>query len=209
VVAKNSVGDISIGVSESGDCWLYTGYNKPISIYTNGRERMQVASNGNVLIGTTDDNGAKLQVNGGISATALGQQLNSTWTDSKGNNRIWYGLDFSKLSDSISLAGYYGLLFKTAPTAKTIFDGGGVEINGDLHVTGNIIADGEVSAGGRAEEGGNAGSGAGAFHSESIAVGATQTTIAHGLGTDDIVVSIYEKDGVSGRWSIILPMWRL
>jgi hypothetical protein len=85
----------------------------------------------------------------------------------------------------------------TNPTEK-------LHVVGNLHVTGNIIADGEVSAGGRAEEGGNAGSGAGAFHSESIAVGATQTTIAHGLGTDDIVVSIYEKDGVSGRWSIIL-----
>lgn len=78
-----------------------------------------------------------------------------------------------------------------------------LHVVGNLHVTGNIIADGEVSAGGAAEEGGNAGGG-GAFHSESIAVGATQTTIAHGLGTDDIVVSIYEKDGVSGRWSIIL-----
>lgn len=80
-----------------------------------------------------------------------------------------------------------------------------LHVVGDLYVDGNIIADGEVSAGGRAEEGGGSSSGGGgAFHSESIAVGATQTTIAHGLGTDDIVVSIYEKDGVSGRWSIIL-----
>ena len=79
-----------------------------------------------------------------------------------------------------------------------------LHVVGNLHVTGNIIADGEVSAGGAAEEGSTSGSGAGAFHSDIIAVGATQTTIAHGLGTDDIVVSIYEKDGVSGRWSIIL-----
>lgn len=80
---------------------------------------------------------------------------------------------------------------------------GNMTIDGDLHVKGNIIADGEVSAGGRAEEGGNAGGG-GAFHSDTIKVDTTQKTITHGLGTDDIVVSIYEKDGVSGRWSIIL-----
>ena len=86
----------------------------------------------------------------------------------------------------------------TNPQAK-------LDVNGDVHVTGNLIVEGEVSAGGAGTEGGGSSSGGGgAFHSESIGVGATQTTIAHGLGTDDIVVSIYEKDGVSGRWSIIL-----
>lgn len=103
----------------------------------------------------------------------------------------------SKTSMLINSSGNVGI-GTTNPTEK-------LHVVGNLHVTGNIIADGEVSAGGAGEEGGGSSSGGGgAFHSEGIAVGATQTTIAHGLGTDDIVVSIYEKDGVSGRWSIIL-----
>lgn len=38
---------------------------------TNGSERMRIVQNGNVLIGSTTDNGSKLQVNGAMEATEL------------------------------------------------------------------------------------------------------------------------------------------
>jgi hypothetical protein len=142
-------------------------------------------SSGYVGIGTTNPS-ARLDVNGNILMPNY-SALMSRKTGGTAINLIYCGND-----DVIKIGGILPIKLQ-----------GNTTIGGDLHVTGNIIADGEVSAGGAAEEGGNAGGG-GAFHSESIAVGATQTTIAHGLGTDDIVVSIYEKDGVSGRWSIIL-----
>ena len=78
-------------------------------------------------------------------------------------------------------------------------------INGDLRVTGNIIAEKEVSAGGAGEEGsGGSSSGSGAFYSETIAVSTSSKSIAHGLGTEDIVVSIYEKNNASGKWEMVL-----
>lgn len=177
----------------------------PIALNPNG---------GNVLIGTTTDNGsgAKLQVNGGIGTSGeVFLNLNKS-IRMKGSNGTDYNVLFTAGTDLH--IGYDSPVMRFGVKKMFINSSGNVGIGtiepdeklhvvGNLHVTGNIIADGEVSAGGAAEEGGNAGGG-GAFHSESIAVGATQTTIAHGLGTDDIVVSIYEKDGVSGRWSIIL-----
>ena len=182
---------------------------------------MTIYNSGNILIGTTDDKGQKLQVNGNAKLDGY-LRANTIYL-----NRDSDGIEAFEFSN---VAGTNGLAIKAlggnaflsfwTNTAEGVtehmrINGRGnvgigtsnptekLHVVGNLHVTGNIIADGEVSAGGAAEEGGNAGGG-GAFHSEGIAVGATQTTIAHGLGTDDIVVSIYEKDGVSGRWSIIL-----
>lgn len=166
-------------------------------------------SSGNVLIGTTEDNGAKLQVSGdvqtnhikslsGLDITAHSEGEGSRLFLTTNSFRPW-GSDNGKID-----LGSPDIRWRTL-YAEGAYIAQGAIIKGDLHVSGNIIADGEVSAGGAGEEGGGSSSGGGgAFHSEGIAVGATQTTIAHGLGTDDIVVSIYEKDGVSGRWSIIL-----
>jgi hypothetical protein len=48
---------------------VYGGGAYPMSFYTNDAERMRITSTGNALIGTTSDNGAKLQVNGTANAT--------------------------------------------------------------------------------------------------------------------------------------------
>ena len=46
--------------------------NPDLFVYTGGSERMRITSGGNVLIGTTTDNGVdKLQVNGSVSATSF------------------------------------------------------------------------------------------------------------------------------------------
>ncbi|MBO5700379.1 MAG: hypothetical protein J6R57_03045 [Bacteroidales bacterium] len=55
----------ALGLTDGG-ALVYAYGNTPISMYTNGLERMRVLANGNVLIGTTEDNGGKLQVNGNI-----------------------------------------------------------------------------------------------------------------------------------------------
>lgn len=57
-----------------------------IRFYTNANnERMRISSNGNVLIGTTTDNGAKLQVNGGASfvlpTSAAGLPSGALWNN--------------------------------------------------------------------------------------------------------------------------------
>lgn len=127
------------------------------------------------------------------------------WIDPSGRSNLqssYAGLAANKSTYPIALNPLGGNVL--IGTITELNSGSKLQVKGDLYVEGNIIASKEVSAGGAGEEGSGSGSGAGAFHSESIAVGATQTTIAHGLGTDDIVVSIYEKDATSGLWSMIL-----
>ena len=63
-VGKRNTG---LGVTDGG-LLLYTYGNTPMSFYTNAASRMQITGDGNVLIGTTSDNGAKLQVEGNITA---------------------------------------------------------------------------------------------------------------------------------------------
>ena len=55
-----------LGATDGG-ALIYT-YGGPISLYTHGSSRMEILANGNALIGTTTDNGAKLQVNGTIDS---------------------------------------------------------------------------------------------------------------------------------------------
>jgi hypothetical protein len=51
--------------------------NIPLLFYTNDTERMRITSGGNVLIGTTTDNGARLQVNGITNSAGYRQDTGS------------------------------------------------------------------------------------------------------------------------------------
>lgn len=198
------------GACSAGGSTYICGTNVYLRYGSSPKTGLTLNSSGNVLIGTTTDNGAKLQVSGRVSIFDKDKDTSLLMQASQSGVMQILSLDVAQSQYNAMSFGYQHQLYLNSASSANRYVGINtnnpqyqLDVNGDLHVKGNIIADGEVSAGGRAEEGGNAGGG-GAFHSESIAVGATQTTIAHGLGTDDIVVSIYEKDGVSGRWSIIL-----
>lgn len=209
---------IVFGKSESNKNRAYIGYthnsdgsdSNAITFGFYGKDKIvNFLANGNVLIGTNTDNGsgARLQVAGNISlpnnhyiafSNTAKTPLYQLWMT--GNDVFFVGRgSVENGHDSV----YCGKTIRFSTGDSAWNNSASIDEEGNFHISGNLIVEGEISGGGRAEEGGTIGGG-GAFHSESIAVGATQTTIAHGLGTDDIVVSIYEKDGVSGRWSIIL-----
>ena len=61
ILYDDSDGSLTIGGGTS------TGY--PVKIFTGNTERMRITSGGNVLLGTTTDNGLKLQVSGDIFAS--------------------------------------------------------------------------------------------------------------------------------------------
>ena len=49
---------------KAGGLLLYVYGQRKMSFYTNSKNRMEISTNGNILIGTTTDNGYKLQVDG-------------------------------------------------------------------------------------------------------------------------------------------------
>lgn len=58
----------ALGLTDGG-ALVYAYGNTPISMYTNGLERMRVLGNGNVLMGTTIDSGARLHINTSVATT--------------------------------------------------------------------------------------------------------------------------------------------
>lgn len=62
-------GYIGRGAPNNNNIYLANYTNNAIIFVTNNITRASIEANGNVLIGTTTDNGAKLQVNGNLTAT--------------------------------------------------------------------------------------------------------------------------------------------
>lgn len=164
---------------------LQIGYDSPAIRF--GVAKMFINSSGNVGIGT-DNPVQLLDVRGNITIPNY-SALMSRNTDGTGINLIYAGND-----DIIKIGGALPILLNSDTT-----------VNGDLHVKGNIIADKEVSAGGAGEEGtGGGGSGALMWQEEFTPSASNSIPIAHGLGTENVVISLYEQDSESGRWVMCL-----
>ncbi|WP_207513816.1 hypothetical protein [Longitalea luteola] len=102
---------------QGGNTWGTTGYfgtrdNNHIDFYTNNTQRGRWTNAGNLLLGTTSDNGVKLQVNGGISlVNSSNDYLSST--------------RFPILIGDDAGAGGIGFLFDGDATGRLIRIGGG------------------------------------------------------------------------------------
>ena len=188
-------------------------------------ELLYVNKGGNVLIGTTsdDNSGAKLQVNGNISGKTLygtAIELSNTTpfidfhfnkSTSDHTSRIIEDAEGRLLLNNLFFVKYGSHAGVGALDSNYKFYVGGTfgvngnaTINGDLHVTGNIIADKEVSAGGASEEGGSSSGGGGNMVAQTLTKGRDSYSVSHNLDTKDVIVCIYEKDGNSDRWDMIL-----
>lgn len=160
--------------------------------------------NGNLLIGTTTDNGAKLQVSGKVN-TDTGYYIDTysalevyssslyvgyqTAVNGGIKTRIWGNdIEFS------NNAGQRIALFKNDKD---------IEIEGTLRVKGNIIADGEVSAGGAGEEGETESTGNASAWAQTFTPTNTTMPFEHNRATTDVIVQVYEKND-GGSWDMIL-----
>jgi hypothetical protein len=69
---------LKIGVTGTTETYIYSlEANDPLLFGTNNTERLRISSTGNLLIGTTTDNGQKLQVNGTALATKFQGAVNT------------------------------------------------------------------------------------------------------------------------------------
>ena len=176
---------------------------------------LTILNSGNILIGTTDDNGAKLQVAGSSYFSKTAEFKNAIfanrYSDSVGASIVinkggdYFGIGASA-SNSMNLAlGLTSDLNGTWKEEKIIIGSDTTTINGDLRVKGNIIADGEVAAGGAGTEGsGGSAGGSGNIVSLPLERGRNSYDITHGLDTWDVMVSIYEQNANDGSWDMIL-----
>lgn len=183
---------------------------------------------GNVLIGTTEDNGYKLDVNGKARFVnqacfdeAVEFKLASYSTMGEGSFLVRYyngSLQFSSRNTDGSLRGYpmqidwesgkalfnNEVQIKGAATLlSTLSVFSDTTINGNLHVKGNIIADGEVSAGGAGEEGETESTGNASAWAQTFTPTNTTMPFEHNRATTDVIVQVYEKND-GGSWDMIL-----
>ncbi len=120
--------------------WNTRGYQSTLGNF----EQMRLANNGNLMLGTTTDNGAKMQVNGGIWSTAFtlptgaaaGKVLTSdangvaTWQPATGGGAGSWTLAGNNLSNANT--GFIVIGGTTSPDAS--------DVNLKLAVKGNIYA---------------------------------------------------------------------
>lgn len=164
------------------------------------------SANGALHIGSSKKGGV------GASNASLSIGASSIISGNR-NNEVSLGSDSVRWSNVYSVFGNFS---SDVTINGKMFANAGAEINGDVEITGNLKVTGkisakkEVSAGGKGRpaaegEGGSTGSGnaTGLFDVKPISIGTTSVTLNHGLETEDITVSIYEKNE-GGKWSMIL-----
>lgn len=167
---------------------------------------------GNVLIGTTTDDGNKLQVIGGASFRSTTSWQNERAILNYAGLKL-YARDTGGYNQSISFLHYDGTIFaglfaagRRSLVVGTAQDAPWVTFAPDgVHITGNLIVDGEVSAGGAgAEEGTSGGGGSVDFHSEKFMPStSTLKEVNHNLGKD-VIVQVYEEGTVSDTWNLVM-----
>lgn len=190
-----------------------------LHLYVAGNTGTFFAANGNVLIGTTEDNGAKLQVSGNYRSISAYKQ-----TEQIEHSVLIYPENPFGLITRISTKGYVSLqpqrengseTFNLAlnplggnvliGTKDELKSGAKLQVKGDLYVDGNIIATKEVSAGGAGQEG-ESGDGGAEVISQQLAKGQSTYTITNTIKRSDIAVSLYEETVINSQtiWSLCL-----
>ncbi len=113
--------------------------NYPLTFLTNTTERMRIAANGNVGIGTTASD-QKLNISGSIYMVG-GDQTALTWTSSIGTHYV----KFDSAVNGLKLNGYDNVVIETGSGTERmrVTNGGNVGIGTNnpadkLHVVGNI-----------------------------------------------------------------------
>lgn len=202
-------------------------FNESVDIITTGNIGKYAPiynANGNVLIGTTEDKGAKLQVEGKVFVNRYGAENLSGGADivlnKAGNYYVGIG---SASSDKTSFAigrlstitdawvnedivisdnGYVKvdcpLIISGAVTMSST-----LSVDGNTHIKGNLIVDGEVSAGGAGQEGESGDGGAEVIDKE-LAKGQSSYTIPNTIGRSAVAVSLYEWNANNGSWDMCL-----
>lgn len=176
-----------------------------ISFYTKGGQKMLINSSGNVLIGTPEDNGAKLQVSGDITADIMrGKGIELSYSTSYidfhyGNDTGDYTTRLIEYTKGIlDIVGGASVHNDLAVFGKSALMGNvGIGLPNPehkLHVGGDIVANGTIACKGIAAEGSEVGMGTVDKKVLSIPSSTTQQTfsLTHGLNTREITVCIYE-----------------
>lgn len=161
---------------------------------------------GNVLIGTTTDNGAKLQVAGNLNLTEVnpffgeGAELKFSIID-RGHvgmiKGVYDTIDWDKDNPAAGSLRFY-TSHHAAPEERMR-----INSDGDVRIFGNLIVEGEISGGGRAEEGGTIGGDGAEKVTATIEVGLMYKEISHTLG-DNVIVQVYEWNANGQTWDMVL-----
>lgn len=79
--SNNSIVGLAYAEGTNSNVTFGSQTNHPVRLVSNDTERMRITSGGNILIGTTSDNNAKLQVNGQATINGIGvnRTMNSGW----------------------------------------------------------------------------------------------------------------------------------
>ena len=168
---------------------------------SNGFSKFDVLNNGNVLIGTTTDNGAKLQVNG------YGTMSYLHFPESDGTLTSYIGRGDSSSDIFLYSVGAFRI-YTNGKRAMHIDGSQNVGIgltnpSAKLHVSEDIVANGTIACKGVAAEGSVDMGAVDMVYGTMNGDGSKRSwTFNHGLTSANLVVNVYEYN--NGSWDMIL-----